>query len=407
MERIYGTITAAGLVLVLGIGVIASPRNAAAENPAWRVGDVFIGTDDGSYQVFDRHGGFKHLLRDERGGYTTDCGFNPSLDKLYTTNYTHSKVVVFDDEAQHDILQTVHSGETSPRGHSSALVFDADGNLFVGHPDGNHLIHKYNDTGMLLEAFEVAVEERGTSGIDLAADQRTLFYTSEGRMIQRFDTAANTQLEDFAELPGEGPAFALRLLPPGDGSGGLLVADEAQIKRLDGNGQVVQTYDAAGQDAWFALNLDPNGTSFWAADSETDQLYRFHIATGAIEQQFRAGPGNTIFGVCLKGELTAGVSQAETVLPGFYSLAQNAPNPFNPSTQIEYQLPESGEVRLVIYNLLGQQIRTLVQGAREAGIHRVGWNGQDGYGRAVSSGLYLYRFESEGLVQTRRMVLLK
>ena len=395
------------LVLYMSLG-FALPSPSPAEQPAqWRMGDVFIGVGDGSYQIFDRQGGLKQTLSDEQGGFTTACGFNPGLDQLYTTNYTHTRVVVFEEDPQQPIAQVIPTSQASPGGHSSSIVFDVEGRFFVGHPDGNHLIHKYSDVGLLLETFQVASEKRGPSGLDLAADQATLFYTSAGRLIGRYDTALKQQLEPFAELPGEGEAAALRLLPPGDGTGGLLVADASQIKRLDANGQVAQIYDAAGQDGWFALNLDPDGTSFWAADSQTDRLYRFHIATGQIQQQFQAGAGNSIFGVCLKGELTAGVSQAELQLPRLYRLAQNAPNPFNPSTQIEYQLPESGAVQLVIYNLLGQQIRTLVQGEQEAGIHRVRWDGQDAYGRAVSSGLYLYRFESEGLVQTRRMVLLK
>ena len=398
-----------GFALVLYMTLdFTLPSSSTAEQPVqWRRGDVFIGVGDGSYQIFDRQGGLKQTLRDEQGGFTTACGFNPGLDQLYTTNYTHTKVVVFAEDSHQPIAQTIPTYQASPGGHSSGIVFDVEGHFFVGHPDGNHLIHKYDEAGLLLEAFQVVSEKRGPSGLDLAADQTTLFYTSAGRLIGRYDTALKQQLEPFAELPGEGEAAALRLLSPGDGTGGLLVADESEIKRLDENGQVVQVYDAVDQDGWFALNLDPDGTSFWAADSETDRLYRFHLATGQIRQQFQAGAGNSIFGVCLKGELTAGISQAELDLPRFYGLAQNAPNPFNPSTQIEYQLPESGAVRLVIYNLLGQQILTLIQGEREAGIHRVVWDGEDAYGRPVSSGLYLYRFESEGLVQTRRMVLLK
>ena len=326
------------------------------------------------------------------------------MERLFTTNYTHSKVVIFEPGMEE---QTVHADETSPGGHSGAIVFDADGNFFVGHPDGNHLIHKYDDSGMLIDAFEVAVEDRGTNWIDLAADQNVIYYTSEGRAIQRYDTTARQQLEGFAKLPGEGHAFALRLLPPGDGSGGMLVADEHRIVRLDDQGAVVQTYDDEGQDSWFALNLDPNGRSFWAADSETDLLYRFSISGGEIERKFQAGEGGSIFGVCLKGELTAGTSAGTQAIPGSFALSQNAPNPFNPSTQIEFSLPVAGDVNLTVYNVLGQEVVTLLDGSVNAGVHAVSWNGTDSVGRQVSSGLYFYTFETEGLVQTRRMTLLK
>lgn len=89
------------------------------------------------------------------------------------------------------------------------------------------------------------------------------------------------------------------------------------------------------------------------------------------------------------------------------SLFQNVPNPFNPSTLIAYQLPEAGRVSLVVYSLLGQPVRALVQDHQEAGYYKVTWDGKDAYGRPVSSGVYLYRFVSKGQVETKRMLLLK
>jgi len=94
-------------------------------------------------------------------------------------------------------------------------------------------------------------------------------------------------------------------------------------------------------------------------------------------------------------------------LPEVFGVDQNYPNPFNPATTIRYALPEASDVRLTIYNVLGQQVRVLVQGRQEAGYYRVTWDGKDDYGRAVSSGIYLYRFVSKGLVQTQKMLLLK
>ena len=390
-------------------GVIGFTGVASGTEPTtWALGDVFLAVGDGAYHVYDRTGGFKQALEDERGGYTTDCGFSPGQERLYTVNYTHTKVVVYDDGPSHDVVQTIDPGEASPGGHSGAIVFNADGGFYVGHPEGNSLIHRYDAAGLLVETFAVETEgRRGTNWIDLSSDQRTLFYTSAGRVIQRFDVGSGQQLGDFAELPGAGHSEAIRLLPPGDGSGGLLVADGGDIKRLDEYGEVVGRYDAPGRDSWFALNLDPNGRSFWATDHEADRVYRFGLATGSIESSFRVGPGSTVFGVCVKGELTAGVPQAETMVPAEYELSQNVPNPFNPSTEISYQLPESGSVRLEIYSLVGQPIRTLVQEDQKAGAYTVTWGGRDSHGREVSSGVYFYRFATDGLVKTRRMLLLK
>lgn len=88
-------------------------------------------------------------------------------------------------------------------------------------------------------------------------------------------------------------------------------------------------------------------------------------------------------------------------------LHQNYPNPFNPTTTIRYNLADNGNVRLTVFNLKGQKVRILVNGHRPAGEHSVRWDGNDDSGRAVSSGLYFYRLETDKVRQTRKMILLK
>lgn len=92
---------------------------------------------------------------------------------------------------------------------------------------------------------------------------------------------------------------------------------------------------------------------------------------------------------------------------GEYALEQNVPNPFNPSTVIGYKIPEAGSVRLVIYNLLGQEVRVLVDGQMEAGSFTATWDGKDEMGRQVSSGIYLYRIQAGDFLASRRMMFLK
>ena len=94
-------------------------------------------------------------------------------------------------------------------------------------------------------------------------------------------------------------------------------------------------------------------------------------------------------------------------LPDRFSLEQNMPNPFNPSTAIGYQLPEAGMVRLAIYNLIGQEVRVLVNERRNAGSFTATWDGTDALGRRVASGIYLYRIQAGSFSATKRMLLLK
>lgn len=91
-----------------------------------------------------------------------------------------------------------------------------------------------------------------------------------------------------------------------------------------------------------------------------------------------------------------------------FALKQNYPNPFNPTTNIEYTLNTASSVTLRIYNVMGQEVRTLVGGAvQPASTYSVAWDGKDNAGRAVTSGIYMYRLEAGQLTETRKMTLLK
>ena len=96
-------------------------------------------------------------------------------------------------------------------------------------------------------------------------------------------------------------------------------------------------------------------------------------------------------------------------LPKVFSLAQNSPNPFNPATTISYSVPEGTlvQVKLTVYNIRGQLVRTLVDEVREPGSYTVYWDGRNDAGRQVASGVYFYRMRAGDFVQTRKMVLLK
>ena len=97
----------------------------------------------------------------------------------------------------------------------------------------------------------------------------------------------------------------------------------------------------------------------------------------------------------------------EAVLPESFALHANYPNPFNPTTTISYDLPEQAQVTLGIYDVLGKQIKTLVNQSQDAGNRIAVWDGTDELGRSVSAGVYLYRIQAGEFSQTRKMLLLK
>ena len=116
---------------------------------------------------------------------------------------------------------------------------------------------------------------------------------------------------------------------------------------------------------------------------------------------------NGLFVFSVENNGTARVASQDATDVAPFSLQQNFPNPFNPETQIAYELFSSGAVTLDIYNVAGQRVRRLVHGTQSVGTHSAHWDGRDDVGHAVTSGVYFYRLTHATRQETRRMVLVK
>src|SRR6266850_3432046 len=184
------------------------------------------------------------------------------------------------------VSQGAVGSETGYNCNPHSIAFDAAGNTFVGQADCTGHVVKFTSDPMPFE-HKVAPDSRGSSWIDLARDGCTLFYTSRGPNVKRFDVCTNSQLPDFnvEQLPG-GDTQGLRSLA----DGGVLVASGAVVARLDPTGALVQTYavEPAEPQYWVGLDLDADGT-FWAVNSATSNVYQFDLATGAVRWRFNTG----------------------------------------------------------------------------------------------------------------------
>lgn len=117
-------------------------------------------------------------------------------------------------------------------------------------------------------------------------------------------------------------------------------------------------------------------------------------------RQLKLVVGNNAF-------IGAQVSEFQLV-PDNYELSQNFPNPFNPSTTIRFGLPEAGKVTLKIYNLLGEEVVTLMNNEpRKAGYHVLIWNGRNKQGQMVANGMYVYQLQAGGISMSKKMALMK
>ena len=105
-------------------------------------------------------------------------------------------------------------------------------------------------------------------------------------------------------------------------------------------------------------------------------------------------------------------AQAQQVGPagkrdsGFH-LEQNYPNPFNPETKVRFALPETGRVKVTVFDMTGRKVTTLVDGVRETGIHSLLWDGKDGFGKPLPSGIFVCRVKFGDRLLTRKMTLIR
>jgi hypothetical protein len=130
-----------------------------------------------------------------------------------------------------------------------------------------------------------------------------------------------------------------------------------------------------------------------------------------VKEEFDGNASFEILDAMVLDREGLGLVQSESAVislaPAEFELSQNNPNPFNPETTIGYALPKSAYVRLEVLNVLGQVVRTLVDGHQRTGTHEVMWNGLNDNGQALASGIYFYRIGADNFQATKRMLLLK
>lgn len=302
-----------------------------ASGVAYHVGDVFVGTGSGRIEHFSSSG----VLLDTLSTGLTDHPDNDTgmaFDQngnLYATDFDSQAVSKFDNSG--NLLGTFGSGYAS---WPESIVFDLSQNAYVGQAGpGSDQVLKFDPSGNLMATFSPQVEDRGTDWIDLKADQCTLFYTSEGYLVKRFDVCTNSQLADFAILP-KASTYALKIRPDGE----VLVADSAAVYDLDAQGNVLHTYTFSGETKdLFGLSLDPDGASFWTAGYASGNVYKVNIGSGVVETKFNAGTSN-LFGLVVYGEIAVAQPTA-TATPTGGALATATPTPTPPGGGTATPLP--------------------------------------------------------------------
>ncbi len=286
------TFAAAGSFTVSVTATDGAGNTSKADSSSVSVSDVanlFVGVSNGQIEQFDTSGNLIKTLSTGQGGSVTGMGFD-ALDALYVTDFTADSVTKFDGKG--NLIGNFGTGYNCK---PESIVFDNQGNAYVGETGCSHALLKFDAYGNLVHGWAVTTEVEGSDWIDLASDQCTIFYTSQGTSIFRFNTCTGAQMPVFAT--GLHTALGLRILS----DGGVLVADSQDIVRFDSAGRNIATYTATGENCWVSVTLDPNGSSFWAVDYCTSDFVHFDLNSGNQLAKYNTGTANqTVYGIAMR-----------------------------------------------------------------------------------------------------------
>ncbi|HTW23207.1 MAG TPA: hypothetical protein VMD78_06385, partial [Candidatus Baltobacteraceae bacterium] len=293
-------------------------------------GQIFVGTYAGTILVYNPNGTLAQVL--SSGNLSPNSaiyGMNfDATGNLYAASPNASGVT----DGTVEFFANDGAGPTTfgayAAGQPSDVLFDPSGNAFVGGASGSLLgILEFagGKNGAPTSAFYLADESNITGNgvyIDLLDDNASMLYTNGGNWVGNFDVLNNHQNPDFADnLPGVG-AYQIRELSDKT----VLVADTSEIVRLSTSGSVIQTYTpgvaAGGAGTFYALALDPSGTSFWTGDGVAGKVYQVRVSDGTILNTintgltFAAAGSPTIFGLAVLGSTSSGAADVSVGMTG-------------------------------------------------------------------------------------------
>ena len=246
---------------------------------------LFLGIGNGQLAQFSRSGNQQATLNSNQGGSMTGMAFD-AFENLYTTDFTADTVSKFSAAT---LQGTFGSGYNCK---PESITFDRGGNAYVGETGCSHAILKFDSYGNLAAAYSVGTEQEGSDWIDLAPDQCTIYYTSQGASVLRYNACTKQQLAPFAT--GLNTGLAVKILPDQT----VLVADKQDVVRFDSQGRKIMTYNASGENCFVSLALDSDNASFWAADYCSSDVIQFNINSGNEISKFNSGTSaNTIYGL--------------------------------------------------------------------------------------------------------------
>lgn len=277
---------------------------------------------------------------------------------------------------------------------------DAPTRLFItGHDYG--VISGYADTTFPADAFE-----NHFLGIETLGPQDVAGWSPWSSLSEPYavDAVANDPLTGHLEA-FESDSLQLFYWPSD------MIGVENWIDNLTPSTGTVCFTDPNNNDAAVAVYNEGIGwkTAFWALDPISLEYYSPIDTTNYYHWALMVGDGPLAptFDWFEPPHFWRGMPADAIADPVAAKLYSNYPNPFNPVTNITYELSESADINITVYNMLGQEVITIVDGHQIAGSYSVQWVGNDQAGHSVPSGVYFYTMRTEGFIATQKMILLK
>ena len=318
-------------------------------------------------------------------------------------------------------LPATHDGETAftfRLAFSEAIVigYEAFRDHSVGVSGG--AVTKAQRVNKRRDLWEITVEPASDAAVSVsllqppACDETGAICTGDGRPLsvsiativlgpaqeaEEPDQQEPEEEQPEEEQPQEPPPAPQNLTGVANSDGSITLSWDAPDDDTITGYQILRRRPSLGEDELLIYVADTGSAATSYTDTEATPQVRHAYRVKAINS---AGVGN-------RSNYVNVTAAAAKVVAASSGLAPNFPNPFNSRTLIPYRLATPGAVRLEIYNLLGQSLRTLVDQYQDAGFYKVRWDARDRRGAMVSAGMYLVRLHYPGGVQTKRLLYLK
>jgi uncharacterized delta-60 repeat protein len=290
----------------------------------------------------------------------------------------------------------------------STVAFTSGMSQFVlGMMDSSgNPVPTFGNNGIVLTGIEGKYNFSGGESLSLTSDNKLILagttpdsgptrfsvfrFALNGTIDSTFGTNGRTDVEF-----GSGSDILHDMKIDNDGKI-LLVGEgnnQAGLARLNSDGSPDTTFASGG---WFVINLNNNSGTHYL--TKCMPLDNGDILVAGWDFASNAGD----FMIVKLTQNPTGINDENSSLPENFELSQNYPNPFNPTTTIQFSLPQAGDVTLKVYNLLGEEVKTLINEYKQIGNHSIQFNANN-----LASGIYFYRLQAGSFIETKKMILMK